>query len=384
MKYLPLIWAGLWRKRIRTILTLLSIVVAFALFGVIQGVTAALDDAIDGLTDESRLMIQSRVNIIEPLPEAYLSRLENVDGVRDVSLYGYFGGFFQDRTQQVNTGAVNIETFFDLFPEFHVPPEQMEAIARTRNGAIVGSDLMEKFGWKLGDRIPLNSMIWTNKSTGNTTWDLDIVGVYTTDEGLPADDLYIRYDYFDEARTAGNGTVALFMLRVDDITQNDAMARRIDDMFANSTNETQTLNENEYARAQVSQIGDINFFVNAIAGAVLFTLLFLTGNTMMQSVRERIPELAVLKTYGFSNGTVSLFIYAEAFLLCVGAALIGLGIAAAAFPSVFDAIGVLRMPLPWSVVAVGCAFAALLAIVSALPPAIRAQRASIVDALAGR
>ena len=383
MKFFPLIWTGLWRKRVRTVLTLLSIIVAFSLFGIMQGVTAALDEAISGLTDETRLMIQSRVNIMEPLPIAHYSRLQGVDGVRDIAYYGYFAGYYQEPTNQINTGAVNIEEFFNLYPEFTVPSEQMEAAKRTRNGAIVGSDLMEEYGWSLGDRIPLGSSIWTNQG-GTNIWDIDIVGVYSTDGDLGADDLYIRYDYFDEARTGGQGTVALYMLRVNDVTQSDAIAQEIDNLFANSANETQTQNEREYARSQISQIGDINFFVNAIAGAVLFTLLFLTGNTMMQSVRERIPELAVLKTYGFSNTAISSLIFAESFLLCLAAALIGLGIAAAVFPSIFDAIGVLKMPLPLSVIAMGCAIAAVLAVVSALPPAIRAQRQNVVDALAGR
>ncbi len=383
MKYLPLVWAGLWRKKIRTILTLLSIVVAFALFGLMEGVTAGLDDAIEGLTDESRLMVQSRVNIIEPLPIAYVPRIQSVGGVDEISWYGYFGGFFQEPRNQINTGAVNIDAFFDMYPEFIVPPEQLEAMRRTRNGAIVGADLMERFGWSIGDRVPLGSTIWTTQA-GSNTWEFEIVGVFTTNTGANQDDFYIHYDYFDEERTAGTGTVALYLVKVDDVALSDQIADEIDGLFLNSTNETQTMNEREFTKAQIAQIGDINFFVNAIAGAVMFTLLFLTGNTMMQSVRERIPELAVLKTYGFSNTAVTSFICIESLLLCLGAALIGLAIAAAAFPSVFDAMGVLPLPLPWSVVEAGCGIAAGLAIISALPPAFRARRLSIVDALAGR
>jgi putative ABC transport system permease protein len=383
MKYLPLIWAGLWRKKIRTVLTLLSIVVAFALFGLMEGVTAGLDDAIEGLTDESRLMVQSRVNIIEPLPIAYVPRIQSVDGVDDIAYYGYFGGFFQEPRNQINTGAVNIDAFFDMYPEFIVPPEQLEAMMRTRNGALVGADLMERFGWSIGDRIPLGSTIWSTQA-GTNTWEFEIVGVFTTDTGANQDDFYIHYDYFDEERTAGNGTVALYLVKVDDVALSDQISEEIDGLFLNSTNETQTMNEREFTRAQIAQIGDINFFVNAIAGAVMFTLLFLTGNTMMQSVRERIPELAVLKTYGFSDTSVTAFICVESLLLCLAAALIGLGIAAAAFPSVFDAMGVLPLPLPLSVVEIGCGIAVALAIVSALPPALRARRLSIVDALAGR
>ncbi|MGD8808896.1 MAG: ABC transporter permease [Gammaproteobacteria bacterium] len=383
MKFLPLIWAGLWRKKIRTVLTLMSIVVAFALFGLMEGVTAGLDDAIEGLTDESRLMVQSRVNIIEPLPIAYVPRIQSVDGIDEIAYYGYFGGFFQEPRNQINTGAVNIDAFFDMYPEFIVPPEQLEAMMRTRNGALVGADLLERFGWSIGDRIPLGSTIWSTQA-GTNTWEFEIAGVFTTDTGANQDDFYIHYDYFDEERTAGNGTVALYLVKVDDVARSDQISDEIDSLFLNSANETQTMNEREFTRAQIAQIGDINFFVNAIAGAVMFTLLFLTGNTMMQSVRERIPELAVLKTYGFSDTSLTVFICAESLLLCLAAALTGLGIAAAAFPSVFDAMGILPLPLPLSVVEIGCGIAAALAIVSALPPAVRARRLSIVDALAGR
>lgn len=383
MKYLPLIWSGLWRRKIRTILTFLSVVVSFALFGLMEGVNLGLDDAINELTDVSRLMVQSRVNIIEPLPLAHVPRIESVDGVREVAVYGFFGGYFQDERRPINTGAIHAEEFFSIYPEFTISPEHLEAMRRTRTGAVIGTDLMERNGWSIGDRIPIGSSIWTNQ-LGSSTWEFDIVGTTTREGNVPSNDIYINYDYFDEERTFGNGTAAVFLIKVDDVSRNDAIAEEIDSLFLNSTNETNTLNEREFARAQLSQVGDINFIANAIAGAVMFTLLFLTGNTMMQSVRERIPEFAVLKTYGFSNTAVTSFVCIESLLLCVGAALVGLGIIAALFPTLF---GMMQMPplsLPVSVVRIGCAVAAALALLSALPPAWRAQRASIVDALAGR
>lgn len=384
MKYFPLIWAGLWRKRARTCLTALSIVVAFSLFGIMNGVTAGLDDAIEGLTEETRLMTQSRINIVEPLPLAFLSRIESIDGVDYVVPYGYFGGYYQEPRNQINAGAVYIDKMFELYPEFVVPEDQLETMMRTRTGAIVGRDLAERFGWKIGDRIPLASTIFTQRD-GSSTWELDVVGIFDSrDEGVPADDVYMHYDYFDESRSFGAGSVAVYMTKIDDVGRSVAIAEEIDALFANSPNETLTQNERDWVRAQIAQIGDISFFVNAIVGAVLFTLLFLTGNTMMQSVRERIPELAVLKTYGYRDAAVSALVFAEALILCAGAALLGLGIAAVAFPGVFAAMGVLAMPLPASVVAIGLGVAALLAVASALPPAWRAQRLSIVDALAAR
>lgn len=384
MKYIPLIWAGLWRKRVRTILTILSVVVAFSLYGVMHGVTTGLDDAIEGLTSETRLMTTSRINITEPLPISYAQQILSVEGVDEVVWYGYVGGYFQEPSNQVNTGAVNIGAMLSVYPELVAPPGTVEKMRRTRSGALVGADLADRFGWSVGDVIPLGSSIFTQHD-GTSTWDLEIVALYDTSAaGFSSDDLYMNYDYFDESRSFGQGTLALYITSIHDATRSAGIAERIDALFANSTNETQTQNEREWTQAQIAQIGDINFFVNAIVGAVFFTLIFLTGNTMMQSVRERIPELAVLKTYGFGNLAVVALVFAESLILCAVAAGIGLGLAALAFPSVFANMGVIAMPLPASVIALGLGIAGALAVASALPPALRAQRLRIVDALAGR
>jgi putative ABC transport system permease protein len=383
MKYFVLVWAGLWRRRVRTILTLLSIVAAFLLYGTLHGVTSGIDDAIDTLSD-TRIRIMSRVNITQALPIAHLPQIENVDGVEGVAFYNFFGGYFQEPTNGVNAGAVDMERMDVLFPELNLTEGAVDAMRRTRNGAVIGRDLAENRGWKIGDQIPLRSQIWRRKD-GLEEWNMEIVGIYTFgNEDFPSNELWMNYDYFDEARAGGNGTVTMYFATVDDASQAARVAEAIDRQFANSTFETQSQNEKDFVRAQVAQIGDINFFINAIIGAVLFTLLFLTANTMMQSVRERIPELAVLKTYGYSNAKVMWLVFAESAILCLAAAAVGLTIAATVFPSIFLAMGVAGLPLPVSVMVIGILIALALAAVSALPPAIRAQRLDIVDALAGR
>jgi putative ABC transport system permease protein len=245
-------------------------------------------------------------------------------------------------------------------------------------------DLAAERGWKIGDRIPLGSAVWRRKD-GAQAWDFEIVGTYGSTSGrMPTSELWINYDYFDEARAALNGTVTLYFVKIADAARGAATSEAIDALFANSMNETQTQNEKDWLRAQIAQIGDMEFFVNAIIIAVMFTLLFLTGNTMAQSVRERIPELAVLKTYGFSNGAVVSLVLGEALLLCAVAAGIGLGIASVIAPVIFREIGAGGLTLPWSVFGVGLAISAGVAVVSAAAPAWRAQRLNIVDALAGR
>jgi putative ABC transport system permease protein len=383
MKYLPLVWAGLWRKRARTVLTLLCVVVAFGLFGMLHGFTAALGGIVDAMS-ESRLRSMSRVNIMEALPLAHAQRMATVPGVKGVSYYNFFAGYYQDTRNSVQVGAIDIASFAAIYPDIELEPQYVEAMQRTRNGALVGEDLAEQRGWKIGDRIPLGSAVWRRKD-GEESWDFEIVGSYRSPTGrVPTSELWINYAYFDEARAGGNGTVTLYLIGIDDSSRAAEVSEKIDALFANSMFETQTQSEKEWVSAQIAQIGNLEFFVNAITVAVMFALLFVTGNTMMQSVRERIPELAVLKTYGFSNGAVVGLVIAESVLLCSVAAAIGIGIAAVISPPLYREFGAGGLNLPLSVVGMGLGLAAVFAVVSALLPALRAQRLSIVDALAGR
>jgi putative ABC transport system permease protein len=367
----------------RTILTLLSVVVAFVLFGVMHGVTAGIDQIVNQMSD-SRLRIQSRVNITEPLPLAHLARIQAVPGVLGVGYYNFLATYYQDPRNQISGGAMDMSQQADMFPEIRFPAGALDAMARTRDGALIGEDLAKERGWKVGDRIPLRSTVWMRKD-GAQDWTFEIVGIYRWADGkVPSNEFWVNYSYFDEERTFGNGTVTFYFAHINDPARSAQIAEQIDNLFANSANETQTQNERDWLRGRIAQIGNMAFFVNAIIAAVMFTLLFLTGNTMMQSVRERIPELAVLKTYGFSNGAVVSLVIGEALLLCGVAAGIGLGLARAASPAIFRAIGAGGLALPWSVIGTGLGVAAIVAVISALPPAWRTQRISVVDALAGR
>lgn len=385
MKYFPLIWAGLWRKRARTLLTLLSVVTAFVLYGLLSGITAGFDYAIDRFADASRLRVQNRVNITGAVPMAYMPQIENVAGVKGVGPVDPLLGYYQEPANGVGGIAIDIDKLGLLSDDFVVAEDQLEAMRRTRTGAIVGPGLLQKYGWKIGDRVTLKSQVWT-RPDGTGDWMFDIVGTYSLKEGaFPDDDeFFVNVDYFDEGRAFGNNLATMYIVRVDDPAQGARIADEIDALFRNSPFETLTQTDRDFIRAQIDRIGNINYIVNAIVGAVLFTLLFLTGNTMMQSIRERIPELAVLETYGFSTTAITALVVGESLLLCLTAAGIGLGIAAVSFPLAFESMGVAPLPLDVSVVVAGTGVAALLAIASALPPIWRVQRLKIVDALAGR
>jgi putative ABC transport system permease protein len=384
MKYLPLVFAGLRRKPTRTALTMISVAVAFLLYGILDGVTASFDNAIDRLTDASKLRIQSRLNVSAGLPLSHRARIESVPGVLEVGVLNYFAGYFGDPKDSIDASAVDV-AHLDTLVEVLVSDEAIEAMRTTRAGALIGPELVARFGWKVGDHVTLKSHAWTRKD-GSSDWEFDVVGVYALPEGaFPADgNFWINYDYFDEARADGNGTVTIYTAKIDDAAHAGRIADDIDRLFATSGDATLTQNESEFIHAQIDRVGNIDYIVGSIVGAVLFALLFVTGNTMMQSIRERIPELAVLKTYGFDEATVAALVVSESALLCVTAALVGLAVAATIFPSVFDSMGIAPLPLEPTVLASGLALAFALAALSAAPPLWRARRLSIVDALAGR
>ena len=383
MKYFSLVWAGLWRKKTRTVFTMISVVIAFLLFGLLQGINQGFGTALSNL-DVDRLYVSARTSMTDGMPISYLNRIRGVSGVRAVSMWAYFGGYFREAKNPVPAFATDATELFKVYKEIKIRPEYIEAMEKTRTGVLVGEALAAQHGWKIGDRIPIGTSIWTNKS-GSNTWEFEVVGTFDASAygaGFPT--FYLNYSYFDEARSFGTGDVHYYIVSVQDPTQADRISREIDAMFANSTVETRTQTESALAQSQLKQIGDINFIANAIVGAVLFTLLFLTANTMMQSVRERTSELAVLKTLGYSDAKVLTLVLVEALLLCLFAALVGIGLAALVFesPGLQKLFGNFHMPV--IVGLMGFGIAVLVAFISGFPPAWRARQLNIVDALAGR
>jgi putative ABC transport system permease protein len=381
MKFFPLVWTSLWRKKARTIFTLLSILIAFLLFGLLQGVNAWLN-AFGSGSNANRLYVASRVSEIQPLPSAYLNQIEGVSGIRHATYIAGIAGYYQEKHNSLVALATEVPTFLSLYPEWQVAPDQLASMNRTRDGAIVAAPLMRAFGWKIGDRIPLRTSVM--KQDGSADWQFQIVGTYDV-PSIPAEAnrILVNYAYFDEARLLERGTVWAFVVAVDDPARSAQICAAVDALFVNSAYETVTQDEKAYVQGQLRQLGDVSLMANAIVAAVLFTLLFLTGNTMMQSVRERTSELGILKTVGFSDRSVTGLVLLESVLLCVLAASLGLAAAAAVFP-VVAALGIGGSALPLKVVAAGLVMAVVLAVASGLPPALRAQRLAIVDALAGR
>jgi putative ABC transport system permease protein len=383
MKYFILIWAGLWRKKTRTILTMLSIVVAFLLFGLLQGINQGIKQ---GSTDTGnhRLWTAARMSSVSSMAASLMDRMLKVEGVREIAHISFFGGYFQDSKNALPAFATNVDKLAILYPELNITPAQVAAMQSTRPGALIGRPLAKKYGWKIGDKIPVGTTIWTNND-GSNNWAFDIVGIFDPTPQFERSPLgsafWINYDYWDEARKFDKHRVHEFFVQIDDPQRAAEISAQIDKLTENSPEETRTQTENAALQSQLKQLADINFIANSIVGAVMFTLLFLTANTMMQSVRERIPELAVLKTLGFTGATVSMLVLIESLLLCIFAAVVGLALSSVGVKMI-PILGPSRL-LPIVVIS-GLGIAVALAIISGLPPALRAQRLNIVDALAGR
>lgn len=379
MKFIPLMWAMLWRKKVRTLLTLLSIVIAFLLFGMLQGINAAFQETIER-SNVNRLIVTNKISLTESLPYSYLSQLESMQGVAAVSHESWFGPYYQDPKNFVAAFPVEAGREFVAHPEIVIPKAQIQALAHTRTGAVIGAGLAKKYGWKIGERVPLHSTIWVKAADGTSDWEFDIVGIYEEPSNRAREDgFFFNYKYFDEARSFGKGTVGWYVVQLKDPGQSAQIAATIDNMFANSPNETKSQTEKEFQQSFLKQIADISLIVTYILIAVFFALLFAVGSTAMQAVREQVPELAVLKTLGFSDTRVLVLVLLQALALCIVAALAGLAIANLLFPMLKDTLGVVKMPV--RVIIEGVLMAAILAAATGIVPAWRAKRLVIVEAL---
>jgi putative ABC transport system permease protein len=393
VKYLPLVWAALRRRKARTLLTAFSIATAFFLFGALKGINEGIA-SIEKLLDVPQLLVMSRIRMDAPLPLAHAARIRAIPGVTAVSPMTALVGNYQSPSNVLVIVAFDIPALVAMSPDMRVAPDQLAAVERTRSGVIVGVSMMKERGWKIGDRIPLHAFsingISGTKKDGSSDWVFDIVGTYTLPTPDWATRIFANYDYINEALGAdGHNQTIGFEVGISDSKKSAQISQAIDDEFANSPDQTRTQNLKDFMDSVLRQVGDINFLVNGIVGAVLFTLLFLTANTMSQSVRERINELAVLKTVGFTDSTVQWLVLAEALALAVAGAALGLLFASWALPWVtnsqgLQAQGIGAMHVPVSVFGYGLAIAVLLALVSGLPPAQQARRLSIVAALSGR
>lgn len=376
MKYLHLILANLRRKKIRTLLTIGSFAVALFLFGLLVAIHGAFYQGVE-VAGSDRLVVINKVSLIQPLPSSYRERLAKLAGVKDVTFASWFGGVYQDERNFFPQFAIDTESYRGMFPEFAIPDEQWSAFAADREGAVVGSDTARRFGWKIGDRIPIRGTIFEG------TWEFNIRGIYTAKR--PDDDktqLWFHYKYLDERGPSWiHGLVGWYTVRIADPDQAVQVVKAIDERFANSPFETKTDTERAFAAAFAKQMGNIEFLILTIGSVVFFTLLLVTGNTMAIAVRERTPELAVLKTVGFSDRAVLGLVLVESLLIALVGG--GLGVLAAKVisPGLSRALPGMPFFLPSRDVTEGIGLALAIGLMAGTLPALSAMRLRVVDAL---
>ena len=377
--------ANLFRKKTRTSLTLLSVITAFLLFGLLQAVNVLFSTGADFI-GATRLITQARVSFTQSLPMSQLPKIEAVPGVARVAWMQWFGGVVGENDQIVAM-AVDPIRLRDTYPEWVMPKNQWQAFANTRASMIAGKLIADRYHWKIGQKIPLKSNIFPQKN-GSKAWEFDLVGIYDGKDDnwkKATNNVYINFSYFDEANQFGSGRAGIYIIKLANPDVSSRVARTVDAMFENSPDETKTQTEKDFNVGFIKQIGDIGLMVRWILFAVFFTLLLVVGNTMAQSVRERVPELAVLKTLGFTDTTVLGFVLAETFALCAIGGAIGLGVATGLGIYVEKkAGGQFPLSVDWRVWLTGTVAIVLLSIAVGLLPALRASRLKIVDALAGR
>jgi putative ABC transport system permease protein len=384
MKFLHLIWSNLKRKKLRTLLTLLSIFVAFLLYGVLCTIKEAFTAGI-AFAGADRLVVRHKVSLIMNVPASYRARMEQMPGVASAVHFTWFNGIYKDEPKNFfgSFPVSDFKTMLEIYPEYTIPQEQLEAFEKTRTGAIVGRALSNRkeFGWKIGDRVSLASPIWPRK--GDQPWEFEVVGIMdAAKKNADTSGFYFRYDYFDEARSRGEGLVTWYIVKVKDPDHAVDVAKTIDAEFANSPYETKTEPEGAFMQGFAQQVGDIGTILIAILSAVFFTILLVAGNTMAQSVRERTEELAVFKAMGFTNELALTLVLAESLLLAAVGGLAGLGLAwgiAARGSPVPSMLPVFYLPVKYVLIGVGLVVA--LGVVAGILPALQAMRLRIADAL---
>jgi len=379
MKFLPLIWKNVWRRKFRTIFTLLSLFIAFLLFGILMTIRMAFTFGVD-IAGLDRLVLIHKVSLIMPLPVSYTARLQAVPGVEMATHNTWFGGVYQDPSNFFAQIALEPEPFLKIYPEYQLPPEQLKAWLDDRQGAVVGKDLAERFGWKIGTRVPIQATIWQPQQ--GQTWEFNIVGIYDGGDGVDKTQFFFRYDYLDENRRVGQGAVGWYIVKIADPSQAVQMSRTFDEMFANSSAETKTTTEKGFVEGFAKQVGDIGSIMIAVSSVVLFMFGLVAASTMAQSVRERTSEMAVLKTLGFTGARILRLVLAESLFIAIVGGGLGLLMAWLFVQGGDPTNGMLPIfVLPARQLAVGGALVVLIGVVAGLMPAVGAMRLRITDAL---
>ena len=383
MTWLGFAWANLTRRKLRLVFTLLSIILAFLMFGMLDALRTSLSQAVN-LTGADRLITISKVSIIDSFPVSYYEKARAVPGVSAVVHLNWFGGVYKDGKAQIPVFPIKVDEFFNVYPEVKITPQEFAAWKADRQGMVIGQVLADTYGWKKGDRIPIKSSIF-RKANNSDTWEFNIIAIYKVENSAGWDNqsAMFHYDYYNESLQFARDQIGWMTIKVSDPAQSETVAKRIDEQFANSSDETKTATEKAFTKQFMEQIGNIGKILISVVFAVFFTMLLVTANTMAQSVRERTNEIGVLKTLGFSANTVLKLVIGEALFLTVLGGLIGFGLAylgvSALQPMMKKYFPVFEVDS--STIITSLVLMVVLGIVTGLWPAVSAMRLKITDAL---
>jgi putative ABC transport system permease protein len=383
MSWLGFVWANLTRRKLRLVFTLLSIILAFLMFGMLDALRTSLGKAVN-LTGADRLISISKVSIIDSFPVSYYEKTRAVEGVDSVVHLNWFGGVYKDGKAQIPVFPINVEEFFKVYPEVKITPEEFAKWKADRQGMVIGQVLADTYGWKVGQRVPIKSSIF-RKANGGDSWDFNIVAIYKVENSAGWDNqsAMFHYDYYNESLQFGRDQIGWMTVKVRNPDESENVAKRIDALFANSSDETKTATEKAFTKQFMAQIGNIGKILVSVVSAVFFTMLLVTANTMAQSVRERTNEIGVLKTLGFSSSAVLNLVIAEALFLTILGGLIGFGLA---YLAVGAMAGFMKKYFPVfeigdSTILTSVALMLVMGVITGLWPAVSAMRLKITDAL---
>ena len=378
-----LILSGLGRKPLRTGLLIFAIFIAFLIYGVLAAFQSSLENAA-GVSSSNRLVVANRINFTQPLPLAYVNRIQGIEGVADVSYSNWFGGYYQEPRNFLLTFAVEPESYTRIYSEFVMPEDQRQAFITNRDSIMVGRSVAEQYGWELGQQIPLSSNIWRRRD-GTSVWPVVIRAIYDgKDTSTSTGSVFVHFEYLDEARAFANDTIGIIQIVTTDASQTDAVASRVDSQFANSRAETETLSEQAFNAAFIDQQGNIGLIILGVTGAAFVTILLIVGNAMAGAIRERTGEIAVMKTLGFTSGRIGRIVVGETLLLALLGGLLGLALASiltnqlSSIPALNQFFGGMRITTQIALSAAG--FMAALGFITGAVPAFNAMRVNVITA----
>ncbi len=381
MNDLFLIYKNLTRKKLRLFLTSFAIFIAFLIFGAVSALKGSLDSGIE-MSADNRLVVVHKINFTVSLPYAYVNKVKQIEGVKDVTHANWFGGYYQEPSNQIVALAVDPASYFDVYSELIIAPQQKAQWLKNQTGMLIGERLAKVYGWKVGDRIPISSNIFSHNDGGHT-WDFVVDGIFSAEE-VQTDTGYLvfHYKYFKETQTFGGDNVGWLVLTTKSSSINEKVAKAIDKEFANSQAETETSTEKAFNKAFLEQLGNIGLIIFSVVFMAFFTILVVVGNTMVLAVRERTNEIAVLKTLGFTSMRIFKMILAESLLLAFLGGLTGLGVSYIVIKGVSEQLArfLPNMVLTTDIVLQALFYMLALGLISGIIPAVNALRLNIVSA----